>query len=78
MLKGHSDGRTGTARRAAAHRIHYHQDGAGRCKKLVNLLGSSRLLHAVLDEVGPHWGNELFVVRQDPIVASDSRVRGVK
>jgi hypothetical protein len=49
MLKGHSHSRTRTACRAAANGIHNHQNGAGCCKKLVNLLGSSRLLYAVAD-----------------------------
>jgi len=54
-------GETGAAGRAAANRIHNHEDGsvAGR-QQAVDIGGGSGLLHAELREVRAHGSDKLF------------------
>ena len=61
VLQCHADGWPGSARRAAAHRVHHHQHGsvAGR-QKAVDIGGRSGFLDAVARQILPHGNKEMF------------------
>ena len=63
MLERQSHSGPGAAGRAAAHGVHHHQDGAvsGR-EKAVDIGRRPGLLDAVLSEICPHGGDEVFGV----------------
>src|ERR1700736_2034867 len=75
MLEGEANCGTGAARCAPANGIHNHQHGPTIwSKKLVHVRGSPRFFNAVLSEIAPHRGNELFRVGHDVILHRESKI----
>lgn len=69
MLKGETDGGTGSARGTPANGIHNHEHSpARRSEKLIDSLGSPRFFNAVLSEIAPHRSDEFFRVGHDVIL----------
>lgn len=63
MFESQSHRRPGPARRAAAYGIDHHQDGSmAWIEKPVHLGGRPSFLDAVLSEIRPHRGDEVFGV----------------
>lgn len=69
MLKGETNCRSRSACSAPANGIHNHEHGSTLwSKKPVHIFGSPGFLHTVLSEIAPHWSDEFFGIRHDPIL----------
>jgi hypothetical protein len=73
MLKSQPDCRPGTTRRASANRVHDHHQGTALGKKPVNVRGSPSFFDAVPGQIGPHWGDELFLICHNLILPATLR-----